>query len=250
MLAGTVEHGDSMGNPGVIGPGDVQWMTAGSGIIHQEMPKGETTAACGDSSSGPICPPPKDDGSPLPRRESGEIPEVGPARRRQGPGHLRRGRRRAARSATSSPTPSTSMSPFRRGRTSPIPPTGPHGFAYVIEGQGSSAARDPFVYKSKGANYFDIERSPSSATGASSSSTMGTGQVATTDAAVRFSRLGQAHRGAGRLVGADRDEHTGGAADRLRGVSQRHVHQARQAVAHEVAFGGTSRTDWPGSPVV
>jgi redox-sensitive bicupin YhaK (pirin superfamily) len=41
MLHGRVEHGDSMGNRGVIGPGDVQWMTAGSGIIHQEMPKGE-----------------------------------------------------------------------------------------------------------------------------------------------------------------------------------------------------------------
>jgi redox-sensitive bicupin YhaK (pirin superfamily) len=41
VLAGTVEHGDSMGNHGVIGPGDIQWMTAGSGIIHQEMPKGD-----------------------------------------------------------------------------------------------------------------------------------------------------------------------------------------------------------------
>jgi len=41
VLAGTVEHGDSMGNRGVIGAGDVQWMTAGSGIVHQEMPKGE-----------------------------------------------------------------------------------------------------------------------------------------------------------------------------------------------------------------
>jgi quercetin 2,3-dioxygenase len=41
VLAGTVEHGDSMGNKGTIGAGDVQWMTAGSGIIHQEMPKGE-----------------------------------------------------------------------------------------------------------------------------------------------------------------------------------------------------------------
>jgi redox-sensitive bicupin YhaK (pirin superfamily) len=40
VLAGTVEHQDSLGNKGVIGPGDVQWMTAGSGIIHQEMPKG------------------------------------------------------------------------------------------------------------------------------------------------------------------------------------------------------------------
>src|SRR5262249_6281973 len=41
VLAGTVQHGDSIGNSGVIGAGDVQWMTAGSGIIHQEMPKGD-----------------------------------------------------------------------------------------------------------------------------------------------------------------------------------------------------------------
>jgi len=39
LIDGTFEHGDSMGNSGVIGPGDCQWMTAGSGIIHQEMPK-------------------------------------------------------------------------------------------------------------------------------------------------------------------------------------------------------------------
>ena len=41
MLAGTVEHGDSLGNRGALGAGDVQWMTAGSGIIHQEMPQGD-----------------------------------------------------------------------------------------------------------------------------------------------------------------------------------------------------------------
>jgi quercetin 2,3-dioxygenase len=41
VLAGTVEHGDSLGNQGALGAGDVQWMTAGSGIIHQEMPKGD-----------------------------------------------------------------------------------------------------------------------------------------------------------------------------------------------------------------
>ena len=38
MIRGEVEHGDSLGNRGVIGAGDAQWMTAGSGIIHQEMP--------------------------------------------------------------------------------------------------------------------------------------------------------------------------------------------------------------------
>ncbi len=39
MLEGTIEHGDSMGNAGKVNAGEVQWMTSGSGIIHQEMPK-------------------------------------------------------------------------------------------------------------------------------------------------------------------------------------------------------------------
>ena len=41
VLAGSVEHGDSLGNKGKMTAGDVQWMTAGSGILHQEMPKGD-----------------------------------------------------------------------------------------------------------------------------------------------------------------------------------------------------------------
>src|SRR4026209_2087048 len=41
VLAGTVEHGDSLGNRGSLGSGDIQWMTAGSGILHQEMPQGD-----------------------------------------------------------------------------------------------------------------------------------------------------------------------------------------------------------------
>jgi len=41
VLAGTVEHGDSLGNRGTITAGEIQWMTAGRGIIHQEMPKGD-----------------------------------------------------------------------------------------------------------------------------------------------------------------------------------------------------------------
>jgi redox-sensitive bicupin YhaK (pirin superfamily) len=41
VLAGTVSHGDSLGNKGKLGAGDVQWMTAGSGILHQEMPQGD-----------------------------------------------------------------------------------------------------------------------------------------------------------------------------------------------------------------
>ncbi len=42
VLEGEVEHGDSLGNRGILGPGSVQWMTAGSGIMHQEMPRGNT----------------------------------------------------------------------------------------------------------------------------------------------------------------------------------------------------------------
>ncbi|MFP3382191.1 pirin family protein [Tritonibacter sp. SIMBA_163] len=42
VLEGAVEHGDSLGNTGSLGAGDVQWMTAGSGILHQEMPSGNT----------------------------------------------------------------------------------------------------------------------------------------------------------------------------------------------------------------
>lgn len=42
VLAGSVDHADSLGNSGSLGPGSVQWMTAGSGILHQEMPKGDS----------------------------------------------------------------------------------------------------------------------------------------------------------------------------------------------------------------
>jgi redox-sensitive bicupin YhaK (pirin superfamily) len=47
MLRGSVEHRDSLGNTGVIGEGDVQWMTAGSGIVHQEMPEGDDSGGMG-----------------------------------------------------------------------------------------------------------------------------------------------------------------------------------------------------------
>jgi quercetin 2,3-dioxygenase len=47
MLKGRMEHGDSLGNQGAIGAGDVQWMTAGGGIVHQEMPKQESRGLWG-----------------------------------------------------------------------------------------------------------------------------------------------------------------------------------------------------------
>ena len=47
MIDGQVEHGDSLGNSGIIFSGDVQWMTAGSGIVHQEMPRGDKNGRMG-----------------------------------------------------------------------------------------------------------------------------------------------------------------------------------------------------------
>jgi len=47
VIDGEVEHQDSMGNAGIIGSGDVQWMTAGSGIIHSEMPEGDSEGRMG-----------------------------------------------------------------------------------------------------------------------------------------------------------------------------------------------------------
>jgi redox-sensitive bicupin YhaK (pirin superfamily) len=47
VIEGEVDHADSLGNKGTIGSGDVQWMTAGSGIIHQEMPRGDPTGRMG-----------------------------------------------------------------------------------------------------------------------------------------------------------------------------------------------------------
>jgi len=55
VLAGTVEHGDSLGNSGVISAGDVQWMTAASGIIHQEIRKAIEAGECMGFNYGRIC---------------------------------------------------------------------------------------------------------------------------------------------------------------------------------------------------
>ena len=69
VLRGEVEHRDSLGHLDVIGPGDVQWMTSGSGILHQEMPRGDRSrsdvrvSALGKPSRGA-----QDDAAPLSRR--------------------------------------------------------------------------------------------------------------------------------------------------------------------------------------
>ena len=115
VLAGSVEHGDSLGNKGKMTAGDVQWMTAGSGILHQEMPKGDergrmhgfqlwanlpsrlkmTDPRYQDIPSSAIPEVTDDDGTTA-RIISGEL--LGPAR---------------TRSTASPPTPATSTSAFR-----------------------------------------------------------------------------------------------------------------------------------------
>ena len=94
MLRGTAEYGDSMGNRGVIGSGDVQWMTAGSGIVHQEMPKGGEDGRMGGLPTlGQPARVPEDDGPALPRREADGHARGRPPRRRHRPRHLRDGRK-------------------------------------------------------------------------------------------------------------------------------------------------------------
>jgi len=78
MLDGRVEHEDSIGNKGIIGQGDVQWMTSGSGIIHQEMPKIDRHKMGGFQLWVNL---PKTDKMMDPRYQevkSGKIPEVAP----------------------------------------------------------------------------------------------------------------------------------------------------------------------------
>ena len=65
VLNGTVEHGDSLGNHGTLGAGDVQWMTAGSGIMHQEMPKGNERPDAWLPALGQPASQPENDGTAL-----------------------------------------------------------------------------------------------------------------------------------------------------------------------------------------
>jgi redox-sensitive bicupin YhaK (pirin superfamily) len=77
VLDGYVNHEDSIGNKGIIGPGDTQWMTAGSGILHQEMPKGDDNGIMGGFQLWVNLPTAEKMSSPCYREvKSKEIPEV------------------------------------------------------------------------------------------------------------------------------------------------------------------------------
>ncbi|MCC6545429.1 MAG: pirin family protein, partial [Nitrospirae bacterium] len=163
VLSGRVEHGDSMGNKGVISAGDMQWMTAGSGIIHQEMPKGGPNGLMGGFQLWANLPASSKMMEPRYREiTSANIPEVvlengtkikvisGRLGNIQGPVQdivIDPEYFDITVNAGSKYTHQT-----KRGHTV---------FAYVIEGTGYFCnEKNPFSFDVEGVNYFDMQRDP------------------------------------------------------------------------------------------
>jgi redox-sensitive bicupin YhaK (pirin superfamily) len=163
ILDGKVEHGDSMKNQGVIGPGDVQWMTAGSGIIHQEMPKGDEMGRMGGFQLWANLPASHKMMDPRYRDvKSSQIPTVhaangvtiriicGEAGGTKGP----------VRDIVTDPEYLDVTVPAGTEFTHRTRP-GHTAFAYVIGGRSYFCKEKiPFSYEVEGRNYFDIERHP------------------------------------------------------------------------------------------
>jgi redox-sensitive bicupin YhaK (pirin superfamily) len=161
VLNGRVEHGDSMGNKGVIESGDVQWMTAGSGIIHQEMPRGRDDGLMWGFQIWANLPGSHKMMAPRYRGiVSAEIPEVtlpgdvvvkvicGEAGGVQGP--VRDVVVDPEYLDVTVPAKTTFNHPIKRGNTA---------FAYVVEGEGYfDPERNAFAHEVVGANYFDMQR--------------------------------------------------------------------------------------------
>jgi redox-sensitive bicupin YhaK (pirin superfamily) len=161
VLRGEVEHGDSLGNRGVISPGDVQWMTAGSGIIHQEMPKGDADGAMYGFQLWANLPASNKMMEPRYRGvTSDQIPEVTDA----GGATLKiiagsaGGVTGPVRDVVTGPEYLDVTVPPGRSFTRPMP-RGHTVFAYVIGGRGVFCQQnDPFSYEEEGESYFDMER--------------------------------------------------------------------------------------------
>jgi hypothetical protein len=163
VLQGNVEHGDSMGNTGVIGAGDVQWMTAGSGIIHQEMPKGDAANRMGGFQLWANLPASHKMMDPRYRDvKSGQIPEVvaaNGARVKVICGEVA-GIRGPVRDIVTGPVYLDVRVPAATEFVHSTPP-GHTAFAYVIEGKACFCReKTPFSYEVQGANYFDMKHSP------------------------------------------------------------------------------------------
>ena len=168
VLKGDVEHGDSLGNKGIIGSGDVQWMTAGSGIIHQEMPKGDEQGRMYGFQLWANLPSGEKMMDPRYRDiTDAQIPVVelaNGATVRIICGEV---------AGTKGPVDDIVIDPEYLDVTVPahtefIHPTKPGHmvFAYVIAGQGYFCReKNPFTYEVEGENYFDIQRDPFVANG-------------------------------------------------------------------------------------
>ena len=163
VLRGNVEHGDNMGNKGVIGAGDVQWMTAGSGIIHQEMPKGDDAGRMGGFQLWANLPAAHKMMAPRYREvKSHQIPEIA-----AGDGVTIKvicgevqGTRGPVRDIVTDPTYLDVTVPAHTGF---VFPTGSDHttFAYVVDGKACFCEeRDPLTYEVDVANYFDIQPTP------------------------------------------------------------------------------------------
>lgn len=164
VLAGEVEHGDSTGNSGVISAGDVQWMTAGSGIMHQEMPAGDPQGRMYGFQLWANLP--ASHKMMDPRYQgitAAEIPEVTDA----GGNKIKvicgevAGVRGPVQDIVTDPAYLDVTIP-PGGTFTRATPRGHTVFAYVIDGRGAFCQeQDPYSYELEGANYFDMAREPS-----------------------------------------------------------------------------------------
>jgi quercetin 2,3-dioxygenase len=160
VLSGDVEHGDSMGTRGVIGSGDVQWMTAGSGIIHQEMPKGDDQGRMLGFQLWANLPASHKMMDPRYRGiESEEIPDISAengVRVKVISGNVR-GIRGPVRDIVTDPE---YIDVYMPAKTEFVHPTKPGHtvVAYVIEGKAYFCQqKTPLSYDKEGVNYFDME---------------------------------------------------------------------------------------------
>jgi len=161
VLEGDVEHGDSMGNRGDITAGDVQWMTAGSGIVHQEMPRGDSRGRMGGFQLWANLPASQKMMDPRYRDvKRSEIPGVsleGGAKVRIVCGRVN-GVQGPVRDIVTDPEYLDVSVPAGGTFTHPVK-TGHTVFAYVVEGSAFfDAVRDPYAREEEGRNYFDMER--------------------------------------------------------------------------------------------
>jgi quercetin 2,3-dioxygenase len=147
VLAGTVEHGDSLGNQGKMGAGDVQWMTAGSGILHQEMPKGDPQGRMHGFQLWANLPSSLKMTSPryqdIPAKEVPEVVDDDGTRVRVVTGDFW-GKRGPVDGVAAEPRYLDVFVPPGKRKTLPVE-VGRHAFAYVFEGSGTfSGASQPF----------------------------------------------------------------------------------------------------------